>query len=414
MAFEPFLAIRFTPYFAHTTGWCDRFGRVFAVLGFRTRNPTAREFVTAVRAWQLDHPPLDADGILGPHTWDVLLPAVRAYTGVVPAGTRPDWVGPAAAAGGGGADPPPPAAVVDPVGHTAEDRALRVVIAQWLRLGGKPEANPYVAVPVSTGYAAADARACTPTLPTGGVCGDLRVGQVWPGLAGNRVIVSLIPVAPPAAGAVVFVTDSGQAYYQTVEGWSLDNLAGVYAGTALSLSAIQTLRDLEVEALLGALTASRGVVFAAGAAATGWVLEHRDDIARYTAAFGPIAAALADLRRVAPAVFGGLIGGFFRRLTADIPTPDITSPKAVARFVGGVLIRFDRPTLVRNASTLADALAAVAKRVVVGDTVRDAAARGGVVLNPDEVDRILGEVRTAPTEIKRLIDQLRGATLSVR
>ena len=49
MAFDPFVAIRLTPPFARQTGWPERFGPVFAARGFRTRNPTPREFVTAVR-----------------------------------------------------------------------------------------------------------------------------------------------------------------------------------------------------------------------------------------------------------------------------------------------------------------------------------------------------------------------------
>jgi len=94
-------------------------------------------------------PPLDADGRLGPQTWERLRPVVGAYAGAVPAGTRPDWVGPPTP-GAAGVATLPPEAVVAPVAHTAEDRALRAIIEEWLRIGEKLETNPYVAVPSAT------------------------------------------------------------------------------------------------------------------------------------------------------------------------------------------------------------------------------------------------------------------------
>jgi hypothetical protein len=258
MAFDPFLAIRFTPHSARLAGWADHLGQVFGVFGFHTRNPTALEFVTAVRDWQLAHPPLDADGLLGPLAWDQLRPTVLAYTGAVPAGTRPDWVGPTQGTMATGDGATTPTEVATPHTPCAEDLVLQALIREWLRVGGTLEGDPGVAVPISAESALERARESSPTLASGGICGLLRTGQVWPGVAGNRIIVALIGGSPPAAGAVVFVTDSGQAYYQTAEAWSADYLAGVYAGVVRTVAPLQTLHALEADVLLGVCSAGTG------------------------------------------------------------------------------------------------------------------------------------------------------------
>jgi len=251
---------------------------------------------------------------------------------------------------------------------------------------------------------------------------------VWPGLSGNRIVIALIPGGPSAAGTVLFVTDSGQAYFQAVEAWSSDYLASIYARGARNLAPFQTLRGVETEVLLGAIEASDGVGFAvaAGTAATRWVLEHRDDIAKLNVAVGSIVTVLHDLNRVAPKLFDMMVSIFFKQLVADIPSPAMTDPKAIARFVGRTLIQYDKLTLARNAASLAEALAPVAERAAVtaakavpvsaaaardytAGFIRDVGARGGVVLTRDEADQILGAVRNAPAEIKQLIDQLRTA-----
>lgn len=247
MAFDPFVAIRFTSYYAHRTNWPDHLGKTFGVFGFHTRNPTALEFVTAVRDWQLGHPPLKADGLLGPQTWNELLPVVRAYTGVVPVGTCPDWVSPVTPGQIASVTYPPPSAVVIPIADSGEGRTLQTVIDKWLSIGGRLEANPYVAVPVSNEYVSGSNRESLPSLPTKGICGVLWKGEVWSGLTGSRIIVGL------SATAVVFVTDSGQAYYQTVEAWNSDYLAGVYTGVIRSLVPLQTLREEEIQQLIDQL-----------------------------------------------------------------------------------------------------------------------------------------------------------------
>jgi hypothetical protein len=127
MEFDPFVAIRLTPYHASRTGWPHHLGKVFGVLGFRTRNPTAKEFVMAVREWQQNQPTLAADGLLGVETWEKLRPLVRAYTGPVAAGTRPDWVD--IPASDNDLSPPPLPKSLAP--RCAEDRALLTLLRDW-------------------------------------------------------------------------------------------------------------------------------------------------------------------------------------------------------------------------------------------------------------------------------------------
>lgn len=249
MAFDPFLAIRFTPYHASRTDWPDHLGQVFGLLGFRTRNPTPREFVTAVHGWQVTHPPLTGDGLLGPHTWAAMRPTVVAYSGAVPAGNCPAWIGPASPVPPVGDGLNPPSDVITPVAGTGEDRVLLAILQEWLRVGGTVDAGSPVAVPVRVESVSDVVRRGVLSLATGGVCGELRVGQVWPGIAGNRTVVALVVGNRPA---VVFVTDGGQAYVQTPDGWDADYLAGVYSGDVRNLVPFRTLGDTEILGLFEA------------------------------------------------------------------------------------------------------------------------------------------------------------------
>ena len=64
-------------------------------------------------------------------------------------------------------------------------------------------ANSYVAVPVGIEFASDNTRDSPPALPTDGICGVLRIGQVWPGLVGNRIIVALFAAAAIAISAII-------------------------------------------------------------------------------------------------------------------------------------------------------------------------------------------------------------------
>ena len=95
-----------------------------------------------------------------------------------------------------------------------------------------------------------------------------------------------------------------------------------------------------------------------------WVLEHRDDIGKYTTAFGSILTTLSDLRRVAPNLYDVLVGSFFKQLMGDVPASAATGLK-VARVVGEMLVRFGKPTLARINGPTGDAN--WGHRMVVGD-----------------------------------------------
>ncbi len=425
MSFNSVVAIRLTPYYARLAGWADICGRVFAVLGFRTRNPTAREFVAAVRRWQLDHPPLATDGLLGPATWATLAPAVRAYRGRVAGGTRPDWL-----------DPPSQKvarAATIPAAWTAdgpEDRAIQDLVLTWAAVADRRLGDPCLPVPVDTARAEDDARRGVSSLATGDICGTLRVGQVWQGVSGaDRVVVALTgPGRRDRAGVIDFVTDSGRAYRQHPAGWAADVMAGVYAGNSRAPTPVQTLLPAEVQALLGA-TAAAGADFAAAAprGAAQWVVENRDDIAAWVTAAGQVVEAAARLRTFAPTLSDAVLRGVPGRVLTEAFESAAGSGR-LARLVGMLLVRPGKDQLARQAAALTGALAALADRAAamrpladrkavpvggaaptraaVADLVREQ-RRFGVAAGPDAAARILGEIGANPVEVKDLIGRLR-------
>ncbi len=438
MSFNAVVAIRLTPYHARRTGWPDCLGTVFGVLGFTTRNPTAKEFVTAVHMWQLRHPPLDADGILGARTWARLRPEVEAYRGRVAPGTRPDWV-----------DPPSPkavrnspAAAAPPTADAPEDRAIRALFQEWQRSADRRKGNLYLAVPVSNADAVANARLSLPSLPTPGICGTLRVGQVWQGLSGEARTVVALTVAGPRGGAgmIDFVTDSGQAYRQAVEGWDADFMAGVYAGVVRSPTPTQALLGAETQALLGAISAAGGAGFATavGMGTTQWALRNREVIAQWVSAIPHILGTVTSLQQLAPTVLDTVFRGVLRRVLAEIPEPAADDPTRIARSVGGMLVKWGEFVLKRDAAALAGVLAPLAKPVAPAtipaaqatihptvSTVKAAPGaaevvvevtnlirelrRSDVSLAADDAGRIVAELRTNPLEVRELIEQLRRA-----
>lgn len=424
MSFNPVVAIRLTPLYAHLTGWPDSLGKVFGVLGFTTRNPTAGEFVAAVRAWQLARPPLDADGMLGAETWKKLQPEVRAYRGRVAVGTRPDWVDlpapvPARASAAAPHRPPSPPATAD----APEDRAIGGLVEAWRGIGDRRTGDPHLASPAGTAHTAGDVRPRLSALATAGICGTLRVGQVWQGLSGgDRIVVALNAAGTrPGTGTIDFVTDSGQVYRQSPEGWNADFLAGVYAGVIRTMAPVHTLLESEAEVLLGAIAATGGVGFATGTGTgpTHWVLRNRTEIAALVGAVPPVVGAIFGLREHAPVTFDKVIRAVFRRVLAEVPEAAAGNPRFLVRFVGVVLVKLGGLALKRDAKALADAIAPLSKclvravgRVVAADLTRDL-RRSGVALTPDDADRILGEIGEYPQEIKKRIDQLQPALLAL-
>ena len=460
MPFNPTVAIRFTPYYSSETEWIDVFEIVFAVLGFPDRSPTATEFVTAVRNWQQAHPPLDPDGILGPLTWNTLLPAVKTYDGPIKVGALPVWATPPKAhAAKNGAKPTPMAAQPSPLpaalppsppvqpapsAITPEDQ----IIQEFIRIGRQLKTDPLVPVAVSIAYAIDETRMTIPALPVSGICGTLKVGQVWQGLGGgNRIIVALIQGAGQTEGAVIFVTDSGQAYYQTVEGWNSDFVASVYRQVGKDLAPLATLLEIEAEVLLGAIAASSGLGFVAvnGLTALQWVMQNRDNISKWSSAFSTIASAWWALRKVSPTMAYKVLGQFIWKDIQNMPETALNDKKMVARYVGIMLVKVGKLILARDTSILLEVLPALLKRVLIAmgkvakaaalptvfslvesgpgagpHAARDEAmtlvqelAHWGVNITWDDAKAIYKEIREHPDDVENLLIKLQEAAKTV-
>lgn len=70
-------AVRNNPIFAQRVGWKDRYQQISQKIGFSNMSPGPEAFAEGVFHWQATNPPLKADGILGPKTWEKLEPQTR-------------------------------------------------------------------------------------------------------------------------------------------------------------------------------------------------------------------------------------------------------------------------------------------------------------------------------------------------
>ncbi len=82
-------AVRNNPIFARRLGWTDRFQQISQKIGFTNMSPGPEAFAEGVFRWQSSHPPLKADGMLGPKTWERMEPETR-FTAAPAA--LPEWV----------------------------------------------------------------------------------------------------------------------------------------------------------------------------------------------------------------------------------------------------------------------------------------------------------------------------------
>lgn len=82
-------AVRNNPIFARRLGWTERFQQISQKIGFTNMSPGPEAFAEGVFRWQGSHPPLKADGMLGPKTWERMEPETRFTAS---SGTLPEWM----------------------------------------------------------------------------------------------------------------------------------------------------------------------------------------------------------------------------------------------------------------------------------------------------------------------------------
>ncbi len=498
MSFNTFLAIRFTPSFAQETGWPDHFEAVCSVLGFKNQYPTPLEFVKAIHQWQSHYPSLVADGILGPQTWKVMWPVVKGYQGTISfTGSRPDWVKrikPQLTTSNKNS-------VIDIVSDTsnlgkainnvadkivegikivasgpklpinslpqsqAPNNAEDILIKEMIAINAKESHDPYTPIEVSSAYAqhAASIQSVN-TLSTmsasapwfSGAVGTLQVGQVWPGIkGGTRIILSLTPgfsTDNTLCGEILFVTESGRFYVQTLEGWVSDYTTAFITGLSKSLAPLQTMLDVEATFLLGAISATNAV--AAGYVITAnifpWCYKNRDSIRIIIGAIYVLYRASNILKNLAPTLYKTVIWGSIKLILSEVPNSALSNERNMAFFIGQMVWKLGKVIITRESSVLLDglkvtmsyvvipalkksvmpALGAAAKAIpgaavaaakttpgfagVAKDAIEKELGKklqdAGISITVEEVSKIIQEIRKNPSQIEEQFNKLKVAT----
>ncbi|QIG96808.1 peptidoglycan-binding domain-containing protein [Bradyrhizobium sp. 6(2017)] len=418
--FNVAIAIRFTPYYAKSAGWGDDVAKVCNVLGFKHHYPDPKEFVTAVHDWQRKHPPLVPDGMLGPITWSKLGLVVAAYQDSTRfMGSNPEWIA-KASANSNKAPAKPPAQLVMPVAVKADEDKL---IDEMVKVIGRQKNDPYLPVAVSGAYALDQTRRGVKSNGTGQpISQTLQVGQQWQGIAGPRIIVGL--TGSGTFGDVIFVTNSGQIYSQTVIGWESDMFAKLYSDVSRNLEPIKTLLDAEAAFLLGMCAATSaaaaGLVFVGSV--TQWMLKNKDNMPKYIYSIDRLLDIRSRMKVIAPTLSSEVVDVAVKRIFAEIPDSLSKDPIVIARFAGGMVMKLGVVIYTRNFTSLVKWLGMLSEVIFAGvrsvpgaikaavsdkDLVEKLKAIGADI-TLDEAFVIKEEVTRNEAELKRIFDKIEG------
>jgi hypothetical protein len=416
--FNVAIAIRYTPHYADSAGWAPEIAKVCKVLGFKFHYPDPRQFVTAVHDWQAKHPPLKPDGMLGPRTWKRLGPVVAAYQDADRlTGPHPKWIFKVNSPNVNKAPAKP--APATPAQPSDEDR----LIQEMVRVAIQQKNDPYPPVAVSGAYALDQARLGVRSNPTGQpISQTLEVGQQWQGIAGPRIILGL--TGSGTFGDVIFVTDSGQIYDQTVIGWESDMFAKLWSDVSRNLKPLKTLLDAEAAFLLGMCAATSaaaaGLVFVGSV--TQWMLKNKDNMPKYIYSIDQLLDIRSRMKVIAPTLYSKVVDVAVKRIFAEIPDSLSKDPIVIARFAGGMLIKLGVVIFTRNFTSLAKWLGMLSEVIFAGVRSVPGAIKGavsdkdlveklksiGADITLDEAFVIKEEVTRNEAELKRMFDKIEG------
>lgn len=345
MALNIALAIRFTPYYARSVGWKIELAKICSFLGFYNSYPDPKGFVTAVAKWQAKNH-LDPDGMIGPDTWRKMKPALDYYFFPIHmVGPHPDWVYQIDASADINPLPPPPR-MPNPSQASSEDR----VIKEMIKLIDEQKHSNGVAIAVSPQYIARQGYPLgSRFLDTSGiVSGRLEIGQEWKGIEGNRLIVGLSggllvrngDGTYTLSGMVLFVTESGQAYEQTLTGWESDLWSKIYADVYEALAPIRRMLEVEI-AFLNAAQAAYNFPLYLAVHGGAFYLEHKDKIPIYIAIVYALYEMSKKLKEVAPTLYDKVFWTILKRIGDnmwDFLLRDNLTPEGIAKFLGALIV----------------------------------------------------------------------------
>jgi hypothetical protein len=370
MALNIPLAIRFTPYYAKSAGWSSNLGQICGLLGFTMFYPDPKDFVVSVSRWQAKNV-LDADGMLGPLTWRKMKPIVASSSGQSPmAGPYPKWVYMI--------DPNADIPVLprrwdvtpNPSQASKEDQFIKEMAHVAFEFHDHPMVPVAVSSPYLGRYSYPDGLKSFATgLPISGV---LAVGQEWQGVAGKRLIAGLSGgmYSPGVSyGTVLFVTESGQGYEQSIAGWESDLQAKVWADVSDDLKPIQKMLDIELAFLNGAQAAWNFPLYAAvhGGA---FFLTHRGNIKQYSKIAGTILATRKLLKAVAPNLYSKVFDVVKNRIWNSLwdNLADNITAENLAKFLGMVIVTRGKQVyadLCRETASVLRLIATILIRIVL-------------------------------------------------
>lgn len=264
-------------------------------------------------------------------------------------------------------------------------------------------------------------------LPIGGIWGDVKSGETWLGTDGSRLVMTA-----SYRGVIYLLNTDGRIYLQSARGFVGEVTTYPFIEGARRAAPMVRLIELEIQFILGIVGATSGVGFVAvaGSSILAFVVENRQNFAKWSRLASALMTARSSLKQIAPTLYDKVFDALLFVLIKDVipNTPGAITADGAAKMVGAIVGKLGKKaaegkfsvltilmTLLGNVAT--KCLTSVPKAISVtageykqsADKLVDTLRASGVTISLDDAQKIFEEIRQHPKEIRDLLGKIEAA-----
>jgi len=254
-------------------------------------------------------------------------------------------------------------------------------------------------------------------LDIGGIWGEVRRGTIWHASDGDRFVLS-------ATSTDVIYYRHGSFYFQNAAGFIGEIVTTPFHEAGVRALPFVKVVEVEMRLILGIVAGASGVGFAlvVGTEIGEFLLVHGKDFGRWNEQVEAVLRARAILKSKAPTLYDKLFGAVLHQAWKDMKheIPEAITPEVVAFMVGVIMGHLGKHATKGPLSALLviwTVVEALAMRFLVSVVpgavqltareyeqmareIADKIKNSGITLVPEDVRRMIDEVRQHPEEVR--------------